>query len=175
MHMTQRANGNWYYQRRIPASSQAFFNNKTSIKVSLRTKSVAEARAKARKLSVEHDTLFSQHEEMGNNTSKPRGYTSSPFESLLDIRSSQSTLDSITQTTVGNLVGTQYLLHANAFTAPQHERESVFTGIEALRGDLCELMQDLVERGLSERNAKASHAWKLIEGAMEAHRRSNGS
>jgi hypothetical protein len=29
-------------------------------------------------------------------------------------------------------------------------------------------MQDLIERGLSERNAKASHAWKLIEGAMEA-------
>ncbi|WP_309245338.1 DUF6538 domain-containing protein [Vibrio mediterranei] len=56
MHMTQRANGNWYYQRRIPASSQAFFNNKTSIKVSLRTKSIAEARAKARKLSVEHDS-----------------------------------------------------------------------------------------------------------------------
>ncbi|SEG46636.1 site-specific integrase [Vibrio hangzhouensis] len=167
MHMTQRANGNWYYQRRIPASSQAFFNNKTSIKVSLRTKSIAEARAKARKLSVEHDTLFSQHEAMGNTVSKPRGYTSSPFESLLDIRSSQNTLDNIAQATVGNLVGTQYLLHANAFAAPQHERESVFTGIEVLRDDLCELMQGLIERGLSERNAKASHTWKLIEGAME--------
>ncbi|OXE29648.1 recombinase, partial [Vibrio parahaemolyticus] len=50
--------------------------------------------------------------------------------------------------------------------APLKERESVFTGIEAMRDDLCELMCDLAENRLSEYDAKLSRSWRIIEGAM---------
>ncbi|MBM4917497.1 site-specific integrase [Vibrio parahaemolyticus] len=168
LHMTQRANGNWYYQRRIPTHSQPFFGNKKSIKISLRTKSVAEARVRARQLSVEHDVLFAQHETLATTTSKPKGYASNPLEVLVDVKASQAQHKEITQATSGNLVGTQSLLHAQVFTAPLKERESVFTGIEAMRDDLCELMCDLAENRLSEYDAKLSRSWRIIEGAMES-------
>ncbi|MFH4617718.1 DUF6538 domain-containing protein [Vibrio furnissii] len=166
--MTQRANGVWYYQRRIPLASQPFFQNKQSLKVSLKTKSIAEARVKARQLSVEHDALFAQHEQAASRPNTTKRLTHTPFESLIDIKEQTQRFSGIAKATADNLVGTQYLLHTQALTAPLAQRESVFTGIEALRDDLQELMHDLTENLLSEYEAKLSRAWKVIEGAMEA-------
>ncbi|ELE2165919.1 site-specific integrase [Vibrio fluvialis] len=168
LHMTQRANGVWYYQRRIPLASQPFFQNKQSLKVSLKTKSIAEARVKARQLSVEHDTLFAQHEQAASRPNTTKRLTHNPFESLIDIKEQTQRLSGIAKVTADNLVGTQYLLHTQALTAPLAQRESVFTGIEALRDDIQELKHDLTENLLSEYEAKLSRAWRVIEGAMEA-------
>ncbi|MCG6408763.1 recombinase, partial [Vibrio fluvialis] len=104
--MTQRANGVWYYQRRIPLASQPFFQNKQSLKVSPKTKSIAEARVKARQLSVEHDTLFAQHEQAASRPNTTKRLTHNPFESLIDIKEQTQRLSGIAKVTADNLVGT---------------------------------------------------------------------
>lgn len=167
LHMTQRANGTWYYQRRIPQSAQAFFNNQKSIKRSLHTKSIGEARVRARQLSVEHDALFAQYEALDSSSDASRRCNHTPFESLVEVKASQAIYENIINSTVANLIGTKRLLHLSALTAPTHERESAYYAVDAHRDDLINLMQRLVEPTMSERDAKASFAWKVIEGAME--------
>ncbi|MCG6424102.1 hypothetical protein K6U16_14000, partial [Vibrio parahaemolyticus] len=89
--MPQRPNGNWYVSTPHRAThSQPFFGNHKSIQISLPTKSVAEARVRARQLSVAHHVLFAQHQTLAPPTSKPKGYASHPLALPVDVKASHA-------------------------------------------------------------------------------------
>ena len=91
LHLTQR-NGVWYYQRRIPAHSQAFLNAKT-IKKSLKTKDKKEASILARSLATEHDLLFMEHEALEAQAIASNSKTD--LSSELDFRGKQTRLQKL--------------------------------------------------------------------------------
>lgn len=96
LHITQRTNGVWYYQRRIPQASQPFFNNRKTLKCSLKTTSKSEATRKARALSVNHDELFEQHYELSLSTK--HNHRDSEQLSLEDKHLQQRELDKLSVT-----------------------------------------------------------------------------
>ena len=162
----RRANGVWYYQRRIPQASQPFFNHKTSIKTSLRTTSKADAIRKARLLSVEHDKAFAEHREL-SLCSPQQQDIQVPLE-LMEKHSRRQKLDELGLYAARTLVASQRLYSDDAMTKAQ--RESCFTGLEELLDNLRELATELLEGDVSDYDLKLRREWQVIEGALsDAH------
>ncbi|ELV8720478.1 site-specific integrase [Vibrio harveyi] len=161
LHMTQRANGVWYYQRRIPISSQPFFKGKTTLKISLRTTSKTEAARRARELSVEHDKLFEEQRRLSHDNVDN---TSVRGLSLTERALLKQTQDNVAKHAAKDLITSQSLFALDASSKAQ--REAAYSGIEELRDNLNEFAQDLVDDEISVSEVRQNEMWKVFEGAL---------
>ncbi|MGR2768272.1 tyrosine-type recombinase/integrase [Photobacterium ganghwense] len=161
MHITQRTNGIWYYQRRIPLASQPFFNHKTSIKTSLRTSSKSEAIRKARQLSVEHDALFAKHSALASSDTHQHSRVAQNFSQKL---SKRYLINKLADYSSRVLIASQQLYGDGLSTKTQ--RDAHYTGLEELQDELRESVDSLLDETATSYELRQHRPWRLLEGAF---------
>lgn len=161
LHITQRQNGNWYYQRRIPVAVQPFYKNKTSIKLSLRTGSKLEACRRARALSVQYDQEFADYQKQLNPpASKSLGHSLS----LSELHKRHETVTMLALFAAKAYVGTQELFTFDYQDKAQ--REAYYTGLEENLDLLLELAERITESSISDREVKTSRVWGWLDASL---------
>lgn len=163
LYLTKR-NGVYYYQRRIPKTSQPFFKRK-QFKKSLKTRDKREAIVLARQFATEHDILFKEHETLAAQSKATEHPANRSHQ--IDFAEKQAQLLKLKE--LATFGSQQWIANQALQSNPLDGADSRITDVDAaiaLFEPHIDLSQRLIDGEVSDYELYQTREWKVFEGHL---------